>query len=78
MEGKYGLGEETVFEFKYVPDFHVTTEKGDDSMVGVRGPGVERRNFVSFMLALSCMSGVAYGGFWLVSGMFSRVTSLLF
>lgn len=50
MEDKQGLGGESVFEFKYVPDLSKTTkaERGRGALTK-RG-GVEQRNLRAFLL----------------------------
>ena len=54
----HGLGEETNFDFKYVPNFSTTTELGTYENSGLGKGGVERRNFRTF-ITMSAVVGVA-------------------
>jgi len=54
VENKGGLGKETVFEFKYVPDFSKKTQREDPEDTGLKQPGVERRNLQAFAVG-SCI-----------------------
>ncbi|KAI9799272.1 MAG: hypothetical protein M1833_004150 [Piccolia ochrophora] len=50
---KHGLAEETKFEFKYVPDFHITsTESAAPEESGIKTSGVERRSLKVLMYAV--------------------------
>ena len=73
VEGKYGLGEKTVFDFKYVPDYNVSTPRGDDMEVKSNEYGIERRNLRTLIVALSCTGVAAYCGFRIVRGLFGWV-----
>lgn len=73
VEGKHGLGQETVFDFKYIPDYHVTTERGDDAESGIREHGVERRNLKALLMALGGCGIATYCGLRLVSGVMHRL-----
>ncbi len=70
VENKHGLGEESVFDFKYVPDFHVTTgkEHAGEAGVGVSQPGIERRNLKALMYAVGGLVVVGYVGLRILSG----------
>lgn len=72
VEGKYGLGEETVFDFKYVPDFHVTTEKGE-ALEGIRQPGIERRNLKALVYAVGVLGVLSWGACKLTATAFRLV-----
>ena len=69
MEGKYGLGKESVFEFKYVPDFHVTTEKGE-AVEGIRQPGIERRNLKALACAVGVVGILSWGAIRVITATF--------
>lgn len=60
----HGLGAETVFEFKYIPDFAFRTEKVEDDRKrsGLIGSGVERRNLQALIVAGILTAGVAAVG----------------
>lgn len=50
VEGKYGLKEETAFEFKYIPDLHKTTLLERSESSNKANEGVERRNLRVFLI----------------------------
>ncbi|KAI9792389.1 MAG: hypothetical protein M1816_002273 [Peltula sp. TS41687] len=52
---QHGLGRESVFEFKYIPEFHTTTEMGEAEESGVKQPGVERRNLKTLLIAIAVL-----------------------
>ncbi|KAL8679723.1 MAG: hypothetical protein Q9186_003995 [Xanthomendoza sp. 1 TL-2023] len=60
VEDKHGLGQETIFEFKYVPNLSKTTkaEKGRGTLV--RRGGVEKRNLQAFVLGCIGITGVVW------------------
>jgi len=63
IENKGGLGEETVFEFKYIPDLSKKTRREDPDDTGLKQPGVERRNLQAF--AVGCCILVMLCYFWI-------------
>jgi hypothetical protein len=75
IEGKHGLGEKTVFDFKYIPDYHVNTSKGDDAQVSLdySATGVERRNLQTLVIALAGSGIVAYIGVHITSSILRRL-----
>ncbi|EXJ63959.1 hypothetical protein A1O7_00294 [Cladophialophora yegresii CBS 114405] len=76
VEGKYGLGgEETVFEFKYVPELGLGTGKGDGDDVEVKGKevGIERRNFNTLVVATGVLVAVGYLGVKVSMAVLGRV-----
>lgn len=75
IEGKHGLGEKTVFDFKYIPDYHVNTSKGDDAQVALKysSSGVERRNLQSLVIALTGTGIVAYLGVCMTSSILRKL-----
>lgn len=53
---KYGLkGQESKFEFKYVPEYSTITEMGECEEEKAEYSAVERRNFRTFLIAVGCM-----------------------
>ena len=63
VEGKYGLGgQETVFEFKYVPEFGVGTEQGDVRENKQKEVGIERRNLNTLLVATGTLMVMGYVG----------------
>ncbi|TVY55793.1 Rubber oxygenase, partial [Lachnellula suecica] len=64
----HGLGEETNFEFKYIPSFAKTSEElGEYEETGLKG-GVERRNAVTFALGAGALGLVGLFGARVVVG----------
>jgi hypothetical protein len=55
----HGLGEETNFDFKYIPNFDTTTPKGENES-GLKESGVERRNLRTLVIASAFMGIVSY------------------
>lgn len=56
-----GLGQETIFDFKYVPQIGLTTPLGD-LVEGTRTDGSERRGFVRLVVMTALMGSVAWFG----------------
>lgn len=63
VQNKYGLGQESVFEFKYIPEFHTTTEMDEAEEVGVKQPGIERRNLKTLIIAIAIVLTLSWLGF---------------
>jgi hypothetical protein len=59
----FGLGEETNFDFKYVPNYSTITELGTYEDSGLAKSGVERRNFRTLIIAGASLAVVLY--FWM-------------
>lgn len=57
-----GLGEETNFDFKYIPDFHTTTDLGEYEKTGLKQQGIERRNLVTLCAVGAMLGIVSYVG----------------
>ncbi|KAK5099686.1 hypothetical protein LTR70_002233 [Exophiala xenobiotica] len=64
VESKFGLaGEQTVFDFKYVPQFDTVTYKGGDEEIRHKSTGgIEQRNLGAFLLGTAFMGVAAYVG----------------
>ncbi len=74
---EHGLGEETVFDFKYIPSFDFTeTEKGE-YVAGIQGKGVETRNFRTLVVAGAVMGGLSYIEFRISWGVVRWMGSLV-
>jgi hypothetical protein len=73
VENKHGLGEESVFDFKYVPDYHIRTYKEDAGKSGIDQPGIERRNLKTLIYAVGAVAIVTYGVSKVVSGIVGRL-----
>jgi hypothetical protein len=66
VHSKYGLkGEETKFDFKYVPEYSTITEMGDSAEEKRMHSGVESRNRNTLLIGLAVV-GV---GSWMAFGM---------
>jgi hypothetical protein len=69
VESKYGLqGTETMFDFKYVPEFSTITELGDSHEEKGKERGVEIRNLKSFGLSVGVLLVGSWIGYKVVSG----------
>ncbi|KAE9375734.1 hypothetical protein N431DRAFT_543207 [Stipitochalara longipes BDJ] len=55
----HGLGEETNFEFKYIPNFDTTTSMGE-YVFGLKESGVERRNLRALCMGSAVLGIVSY------------------
>ncbi|KIW16392.1 hypothetical protein PV08_06444 [Exophiala spinifera] len=73
VEGKFGLGQETVFDFKYIPDYNVLTAKGGDEEVKARDASVERKYRNTLLVAVGCVALAGYVGFRITSTVFARL-----
>ncbi|KAI9885090.1 MAG: hypothetical protein M1823_003101 [Watsoniomyces obsoletus] len=62
VEHKNGLGKESVFEFKYIPEFSTRTEKGEGEETGVKQPGIERRNLKTLIIAMIVLGVLGWFG----------------
>ncbi|KAI9789008.1 MAG: hypothetical protein M1835_001958 [Candelina submexicana] len=62
VEHKHGLGEETYFELKYIPDFGQTTEMDEPEEVGLKQAGIERRNLRTLVVAVGFMAVATWCG----------------
>lgn len=61
IESKNGLGEETTFEFKYIPDLSKRTQMEDATKTGLKQPGIERKSLQAFIFGC-CL--FCFAGFW--------------
>ncbi|EXJ95013.1 hypothetical protein A1O1_00131 [Capronia coronata CBS 617.96] len=73
VEGKHGLGEETVFDFKYVPDYHVLTARGGDEQAKPNAVGIERRNLNTLLIATGCLTAAGYVSLKMASAIIGRL-----
>ncbi|KAL8738137.1 MAG: hypothetical protein Q9181_001043 [Wetmoreana brouardii] len=66
VEDKHGLGQETVFDFKYIPALSKTT-KAEKGVGGpARSSGIEKRNLRAFLLGCILLSTVIWVGLRIV------------
>ena len=76
MENRHGLVEESVFDFKYIPDLHLRTEAElPPSKSGIKQAGVERRNLRALVLGCGVLTLTGFAGFSILSGAFKLVLS---
>ncbi len=62
VENKSGLGEETSFEFKYIPDLSKSTQMEDAPECGLKRSGIERRNLQALIIGCLLFWVVGYNG----------------
>ncbi|KAK5131595.1 hypothetical protein BJ546DRAFT_1011364 [Cryomyces antarcticus] len=74
VESKYGLaGTETMFEYKYVPEFSTITEMGESTEAKLRNPGIERRNLKTLVIAVGFVGFGAWCSLKVASGLWHAV-----
>lgn len=69
IESKGGLGAETTFDFKYIPELSKSTQMEDLDDCGLKQSGVERRNLQVFGIGCVFLGICGYIGL--------RVTSVI-
>lgn len=79
VESKYGLkGEETSFEFKYVPEYSTITEMGEGGGAKLKYSGVEGRNLKTLLVATGVVAvGTVVGvkvGLWTLRSVWGWVS----
>ena len=72
IENESGLGQETTFEFKYIPDFSKSTQMEDAPSTGIKGKGIEQRNLQALVIGCSLIGVVGYFGAKVVIGAVKR------
>lgn len=72
----HGLGEESNFDFKYIPNFDTKTEMMEYDKAALRGTGIERRNLKSLVLGCAFMGAISYVGLRITFGIGRRLLSL--
>jgi hypothetical protein len=71
---KYGLkGEETKFEFKYVPEYETVTLMGECEEEKQDYSAVERRNLRTFCIGIACLGLGAFVAVKVVSGVWGAI-----
>jgi hypothetical protein len=58
----HGLGEETDFDFKYIPNYSTTTELGEYEHSELKETSIERRNLRSLVLFSAVVGVLSYVG----------------
>jgi len=74
VEDKQGLGEETTFDFKYIPDLSKSTQMEDAPETGIKQSGIERRNLQALIVGCALLAFAGYLGFKTMVFMGKRVT----
>ena len=62
VDHQHGLGQESLFEFKYVPQFGTTTEMGEDESSGLTRPGIEQRSLKTLVIAAAVLAVLGWFG----------------
>ncbi len=79
VESEYGLGEETAFEFKYLPELGKKT--GEEAALGKQSgigyQGVERRNLQAFAVGCVVVGVGSYLGLKIVGMVAKKSTDLM-
>lgn len=73
VEGKFGLGQETIFDFKYIPDYNVLTAKGGDDEAKARETSVERKYRNTLFITVGCITVAGYVGWRITSTILARI-----
>ena len=71
----HGLGTETNFDFKFIPNFDTTSTALGENVSGIKESGIERRNLKALVIASAVMGVVGYlcmRGTWGIVGNLSR------
>ena len=71
------LGEESIFEFKYIPDFATKTERGELGEGGLKPGGAERRGLKALVVAALVLGGLFWLGFYTLLFLCRRLHSLV-
>ena len=62
VDHQHGLGQESLFEFKYIPEFGASTEMGEDGSSGLIRPGVEQRGLKTLVVAAAVLAVLGWFG----------------
>ncbi|KAJ4297714.1 hypothetical protein N0V90_005609 [Kalmusia sp. IMI 367209] len=74
VDTKYGLaGTETVFDFKYVPEYDTVTEMGKPREIRLKGSNVEARNLRALAIFLGIVGLGAVVGIMVASSLVAKV-----
>ncbi|ORX97340.1 hypothetical protein BCR34DRAFT_577993 [Clohesyomyces aquaticus] len=74
VESKYGLaGTETVFDFKYVPEFETVTDMGTPSELKLSASSVEMRNLKTLGIFVGVIGLGSWVGVKIASGIWNRI-----
>jgi len=73
VDHKSGLGGETVFDFKYIPEFNFITPRGSDEQAKMKESGVERRSLNTLLIATGCLAFASYVGVKITFGLIGKL-----
>ncbi|KAF2190635.1 hypothetical protein K469DRAFT_560160 [Zopfia rhizophila CBS 207.26] len=74
VESKYGLaGTETLFDFKYIPEYETVTDMGTPSEIKLRNSSVEMRNLRTLGIFLSIVGMSAWASLKVASTVLSKI-----
>ncbi|KAI9665967.1 MAG: hypothetical protein M1821_003902 [Bathelium mastoideum] len=74
VESKYGLaGTETLFNFKYIPEYSTITEMGESAQDAPKSTGVERRNLKALVIAFGVVSFASWCSIKLTTGLYQAI-----
>ncbi|KAL9062863.1 MAG: hypothetical protein Q9157_008574 [Trypethelium eluteriae] len=77
VESKYGLeGTETLFDFKYIPEYSTITEMGESAQDAARYKGIERRNLKALVIALGTVGVMSWCSLKMATGLFRAVLAV--
>jgi len=62
VEDESGLGQETKFDFKYIPDLSKSTQMADAPSTGIKARGIERRNLQALLIGCGLIGLAGYLG----------------
>ena len=60
MENESGLGRETTFDFKYIPNFSKSTQMENETERRSDQSGIERRNFQTLVIGCGVLGFMIY------------------
>lgn len=78
IESKGGLGAETTFDFKYIPELSKRTQMEDLDEGGLKQSGVERRNLQVFVIGCGLLGVCAYLSLRVTSSIVKAIWSWIF
>lgn len=77
IKNRTGLGDETSFDFKYIPDLSKKTQMEDALETGVRKAGIERRNLQALGIGCILFGLAGFLGLKIVAAVVKRAVEWL-
>lgn len=77
IKNKGGLGKETTFDFKYIPNFLNKTQMEDALEPGVKNAGTERRNLHALGIGCILFALIGFFGWKIVTAVIYRAVKWL-